>query len=130
MKIGSFMGKAFEVSDRRILTPGNLKGSTGADFVTHDTVGQKARSQYVAPQLRSYTFDIKLRSQNGISVRSELDYFREAAEAGKADWLVIGGKPLSSHPFIIESLSEEWNVVLIGGILTECMVSITVKEYL
>lgn len=52
MAVGSFMGRVFTVSSWRILTPSNLKGSTGSDWATHDVVGKKARSQYMAPKLK------------------------------------------------------------------------------
>ena len=130
MRIGSFMGRVFEVSDKRILTPSNLKGSAGADYATHDTAGRKARSQYIAPQLRKYTYDLKLRAQDGISPRNTLDYFRRKMEEGVADWFVIGGEPLSSYPFAIKGISEEWDTIITGGVLVECMVSLTIEEYL
>lgn len=48
MAIGSFMGRVFTVSHTKIFTPSNLKGSTGSDWATHEVVGGKARSEWVA----------------------------------------------------------------------------------
>jgi len=130
MATGSYMGRVFTVSSRRVLTPSNLKGSTGSDWATHETVGRKARSQYLAPKLKSYSFDLLLRAQDGVSPRSTLTYYQRMAEAGMADWFIIGGRPLSPHPFRLLSVSDAWNAVLNGGVLVECMVSITIEEYL
>lgn len=130
MATGSYMGRVFTVSSWRILTPSNLKGSTGSDWATHETVGRKARSQYLAPKLKSYSYDLLLRAQDGVNPRSTLAYFQRMAEAGAADWFVVGGRPLSPHPFKLLSVSDEWNAVLNGGVLVECMVSITIEEYL
>ena len=58
MAIGSFMGRTFTVSDRRIFTPSNLKGQSGSDWATDDRTGAKARSQWIAPKLKSYSFDL------------------------------------------------------------------------
>ncbi|WP_418587646.1 phage tail protein [Gemmiger sp.] len=66
MAIGSFMGRVFTVSHTKIFTPSNLKGSTGSDWATHEVVGGKARSEWVGPKLKSYTFDLLLRAQDGV----------------------------------------------------------------
>lgn len=65
--VGSYMGRVFTVSSQRILTPSNLKGSAGSDWANHEIIGKKARSQWVGPKLKSYTMDLLLRSQDGVS---------------------------------------------------------------
>ncbi len=57
----------FTVSDQRIFTPSNLKGRAGSDWANHEIVGKKARSQWVGPKLKSYTMDLLLRAQDGVS---------------------------------------------------------------
>lgn len=130
MAVGSFMGRAFTVNNWQIFTPSNLKGSTGSDWATHDVAGGKARSQWLGPKLKSYTFDLLLRAQDGVSPRSTLDYFQRMAESAAVDWFVIGGTPLSPNPFKITGISDEWDAVLNGGALVECKVSLTIEEYL
>lgn len=78
MAIGSFMGRTFTVSDRRIFTPSNLKGQSGSDWATHDRTGAKARSQWIAPKLKSYSFDLLLRAQDGASRGARWSTFRAA----------------------------------------------------
>ena len=106
MAIGSFMGRVFTVSHTKIFTPSNLKGSTGSDWATHEVVGGKARSEWVGPKLKSYTFDLLLRAQDGVPPRSTLDYFQRMAESSAVDWFVVGGVPLSPYPFKITDISE------------------------
>ena len=120
--VGSYMGRVFTVSSQRILTPSNLKGSAGSDWANHEIIGKKARSQWVGPKLKSYTMDILLRAQDGVSPRSTLDYFQRAA-------FIIGGRPISDNPFKLVSVSDEWDTVLGGGALIECRVSLTIEEY-
>lgn len=129
MTVGSFMGQVFAVSDRKILTPLNLKGSTGSDWATHERIGGKASGQWVGAKNKKYTFDILLRAQDGVEPRATLEALQQAAESDKADYFVIGGRPLSVNPFCITEMSEEWNTVLAGGKLMECKVSLTVEEY-
>ena len=107
--VGSYMGRVFTVSSQRILTPSNLKGSAGSDWANHEIIGKKARSQWVGPKLKSYTMDILLRAQDGVSPRSTLDYFQRAAESQMVDWFIIGGRPISDNPFKLVSVSDEWD---------------------
>ena len=127
--VGSYMGRVFTVSSQRILTPSNLKGSAGSDWANHEIIGKKARSPWVGPKLKSYTMDILLRAQDGVSPRSTLDYFQRAAESQMVDWFIIGGRPISDNPFKLVSVSDEWDTVLGGGALIECRVSLTIEEY-
>ena len=129
MAVGSYMGRVFTVSNRKIFTPNNLKGSTGSDWANHEIIGRKARSQWVGPKLKSYTMDILLRAQDGVSPRSTLDFFQRMAESQNVDWFIIGGMPLSEHPFKLVSVSDTWDAVLNGGTLIECKVSLTIEEY-
>ncbi len=124
------MGRSFTVSNRRILTPSNLKGQTGSEWATHSRTGQKARSQWIAPKLRKYTYDLLLRAQDGVNPRSTLQHFQNMAESNRADWFIIGGSPISPNPFKITDISDEWAVVLNGGTMVECKVSLTIEEYL
>ena len=128
--LGSYLGQVFTVSDRKILTFSGLSGSSGGTWARHDVTGGKSRSQFVGPQLRSYSFDIVLRAQDGVSPRKTADFFREAAEKGLVDYFVVGGTPLSSNPFLLESVSEDWETILPDGTLTSCKLSLQIKEYL
>lgn len=126
---GSFMGCTFTVSSKKLLTPSNVKGQTGSEWATHSRTGAKARSQWIAPNLKSYTLDLLLRAQDGVRPRATLEKLQKAAESAKVDYFIIGGKPLSSLPFKILSITDSWDVVLSGGVLTQCMVSLTIEEY-
>lgn len=130
MAIGSFMGRSFTVSDRRILTPSNLKGQTGSEWATHDRTGAKARSQWIAPNLKRYTFDLLLRAQDGVNPRNTLRHFQSCAEHAVADYFIVGNSPVSPYPFRIVDISDEWAAVMHSGVLVECKVTLTIEEYL
>ena len=80
--VGSYMGRVFTVSSQRILTPSNLKGSAGSDWANHEIIGKKARSQWVGPKLKSYTMDLLLRSQDGVSPRRKARWSIGSSSAG------------------------------------------------
>lgn len=129
MAVGSYMGKTFTVSRGKILTPSNIKGSTGSSWTKHDVIGGKPRSEYVGAKLKSYTFDLLLRWQDGVDPRSTLQFFQNKAESGEADWFIIGNAPVSPYPFALVECSDAWDAVIAGGKLIECKISLTLEEY-
>ena len=120
----------FNVSHLRVVTPSNISGSTGADWADHEVLGSKTKSQYLGPQLRSYQMDIQLSSSFGVAPRTALDRLQEMSENGEVHYLIIGLAPLSMNKFAIESISDTWDVVGRMGVLMECKVSLTFREYL
>lgn len=47
-----------------------------------------------------------------------------------ADYFIVGNAPISSYPFKITDVSDEWAAVLHSGALVECKVTLTIEEYL
>jgi len=127
--IGYFMGAHFVVSDRGILTPSNLSGQHGSDWATHNMIGGKGKSQWVGAKLRTYTFDILLRLQDGVEPWSVLRHFQEAAESHKADYFILGTVPLSQNPFKITALTDSEHKILSNNVMVECKINMTIEEY-
>ena len=60
MIIGNWgLGLIFQTSDRRVLTPENLKRTTSAVWATHSRMGLKDQSEFIRPGLGQITFDIQ-----------------------------------------------------------------------
>lgn len=68
--------------------------------------------------------------RDGASPRSTLEHFQSCAEKGVADYFIVGNAPISSYPFKITDVSDEWAAVLHSGALVECKVTLTIEEYL
>lgn len=130
MYVGTYGDIVFSVSHLQVLTPSNISGSTGADWADHEVLSSKTKSQYLGPQLRSYQMDIQLSSSFGVAPRTALDRLQEMSENGEVHYLIIGLAPLSMNKFAIESISDTWDVVGRMGVLMECKVSLTFREYL
>ena len=130
MYVGTYGDIVFNVSHLQVLTPSNISGSTGADWADHEVLSSKTKSQYLGPQLRSYQMDIQLSSSFGVAPRTALDRLQEMSENGEVHYLIIGLAPLSMNKFAIESISDTWDVVGLMGVLMECKVSLTFREYL
>ena len=129
MYTGTYGDIVFNVSHLRVLTPSNISGSTGADWADHSVIGNKTRSQYLGPQLKKYQMDIQLSSSFGVAPRIALARLQEMSENGEVHYLIIGLAPLSMNKFAIESVSETWDTVGRMGVLMECKVSLTFREY-
>ena len=51
------------------------------------------------------------------------------AEDGEVHYFIIGFAPLSENRFRITDVSESWDAVIKHGLLVQCKVSLTIKEY-
>ena len=53
----------------------------------------------------------------------------QMAEDGEVHYFIIGFAPLSENRFRITDVSESWDAVIKHGLLVQCKVSLTIKEY-
>lgn len=58
-----------------------------------------------------------------------LNRFVEMAETGEVHYLIIGFSPVAQNRFKIVDISDEWDVVMQLGILTQCRLKLTLEEY-
>ena len=116
MYVGIFGDVIFSVGHLRTLTLSNFKGSTGAE-------------EYVGPKLKEYTCDILLDAAHGVNPRKMLKRLTQMAEDGEVHYFIIGFAPLSENRFRITDVSESWDAVIKHGLLVQCKVSLTIKEY-
>ena len=129
MYIGTFGDVIFTVGHLKVLTPVNFAGSTGANLAQHDVTSGKARSEYISPKLKQYTFELLLSSAYGVNPKKMLNRFVEMAETGEVHYLIIGFSPVAQNRFKIVDISDEWDVVMQLGILTQCRLKLTLEEY-
>ena len=119
----------FSVGHLRVLTPSNFKGKIEANWAEHEVLKGKAKPEFLNPKLREYECDILLDSNLGVNPSRMKNRLEEMVENGELHYLIIGFAPVSKNRFRVTDVSEAWNVVLKHGLLTQCMVSLTVKEY-
>ena len=108
----------------------NFKGTTGANWAEHEVLGGKARAEYLSPKLREYTFDILLDAALGVNPRKMLNRLTEMSENGEIHYLIIGFAPVSQNKFRVTEISDSWDSVIKHGLLMQCKVSLTIKEYI
>jgi len=100
----------FEVSAGKALTPNGVEVQDAARYAQQDTVALAPSYEFLGPGLAACTLNVRLAAGQGVSPRSVLDTLREAMRAGRAEALVIGGRPVfrAGSLAVIESLSERW----------------------
>lgn len=119
----------FETSDQRILTFSDMKQKISGEWAVHKIIGQKARSEFKGPGLRSVSFTVLLDAALGVRPRTVMERLEEAVEKGTTDYLVIGGRMVGKYQWRCTSLSESWDLLYNRGELVRGKVTLTMEEY-
>lgn len=118
----------FEVNDRKILAPQDVKREISGRWKTHEIVSKRPKMEFLGPDLAETKMKIVLSAEHGVSPRKTLENIEKAVNEGTTDWLVIGGKILGSQKVAITSCSEAWDTIYNQGELVKATVEITLKE--
>ena len=128
--IGSLGSIVFEVSDKKVLTPGGITKSAGSNWTTHQLIGGVSKTEFSGAKLQSLSLTIQLSSRLGVRPRKMLDKLEEMASGRAVYPLIIGGKPVGKHYWRLTSLSETWGHIYGSGALSSASVQITLEEYI
>ena len=126
--VGSFGQIIFEVSAQRLYLIRGFKRTTGARVEEHKVQGNKARLEYLSPELDTVDFEIFFHSIHGIDPQMEIDSLRNLCRDGEAQQLIVGGQILGK--FLLTQVDEEWQKSNGRGELLVASVKVTFKEYL
>ena len=128
--IGTFGPRVvFETSDQRIFTFQGLNREVSGRWATHEVANAKPKKEFLGPGAQTLSFTVRLSAAHGVRPRATLEEIARLVESGETQFLVVGGKPVSSHPFALVSASESWGTVLSGGELVSASISLTLEEY-
>lgn len=129
MYIGYMGDIVFFTSNSKLLTPSDVSRAGGTRWADHDLVLKKPVSQFVGQSLEEISFKIQLISYQGSTPDTQLRKLRTMRDTGRVFPLVLGGKPITQNYWRIESLSEGDCYYDAYGRLTQCTVSVSLKEY-
>lgn len=127
--IGSFGDAIFEVSDKKFYPFKDFTRDVSIRKENHAGIGVKPKTEVIGPELDSISFTVILNQNLGVNVRYELDRWVGMARNGDAYMLIIGDKALGTDLWIIESISEAWNVITANGSVLSGNISVTLQEY-
>lgn len=123
----------FEVSEDRVFTFGDMSRTVSGKWTEHEVVGSKPMSEFTGAELSKVTMTIVLSVMRGISVQDISDtvsYLEKAVEDGQVEYLYVGGKRIGERMMKIESMSEAWDKIYTGGVLTKATLQLTFSEYM
>lgn len=129
MYIGYMGSVTFVVSSHYMLTPSKFQQGTEARWQDHDVIFHKPVSEFLGPELKSVSFEIILSAQHGITPEKEIKTLMAMCENGEVFPLIIGGKPVSSNYWRLESVSVGDTYYTATGKMTHAVVSVSLKEY-
>ena len=130
MAIGTLGSKIiFEVSDATVLTFQSMTREVAGRWVTHEVAGVKPKQEFLGPDNQKITLPITLSAALGVRPRAVLETIEAMVEAGTAEYLVIGTKPVGKNPYCLTGSSETWDKVYNHGELAKATVTIALEEY-
>lgn len=119
----------FEVSSDKVLTFSKMTQTVKGRWATHSTIKGKPISEFLGPDQRGINLTIFLSVNHGIKPRKTIERIEKAVEKGKHYPLVIGGKKVGSNQWVITSMSETWNDIIMDGKLVSANITLTLTEY-
>lgn len=128
--VGKYGDVIFETSDKRILAFHSFTQKITGRWGNHMVIGKKEVSEFNGPGKRKISFKMTFNAALGIRPREMLEKLEEIVETGKVDYLMIGGKPVGENRFMINNISETWDVVYSGGELAKASVAVSMEEYI
>lgn len=131
MAVGSLGQKIiFEVSDKKILTFKDLKKTVSGKWQKHEIILNKAKQEFLGPELQSLTFSINVNAALGVKPNEVITEIENVIETGQPQTFILGGKPMGNDLWVITSMTEAWNTVLNGGQLLSASLDLSLEEYL
>ena len=131
MKIGN-LGQliTFSVSSKKILTFETMNQTVKGRWTAHGLINKKPRPEFLGADRRQTSIEIQLNSEMGVNPRKVLEKIEKAVERGTPLTFVIGGKKIGKHQWVIESMSETWDKIILDGKLVSAKTTLTLAEYL
>lgn len=127
--IGSLGNVIFEVSGEQLRTFDDFSRDGNSRFAKHDVLGIKPVKQFIGPDLDKIKFKIHLSAALGVNPVLEIETLREYMQNGESLTLIIGGKPVGSGKYTIESINESWTVVDNKGNIISIDADLELEEY-
>ena len=127
--IGTLGNIVFETSNEKIRTFDNMKRAGSARWATHEIMNNKPVLEFIGPDVEQISFSMRLDVSLGINPAAELETLRGVRDKGEAVKLVLEGKPVTEHKWVIENLSENWERIDNQGRLLVATVDVSLKEY-
>lgn len=112
-----------------VLTFDRLSQKISGRYSDHNIIGNKPKTEFLGPGLRTLSFNIMLSAMHGVRPRKTMEAIESAVESGTAYTFTVGGTKVGKNKWVITDMSESWNTIYNKGELVEATLSISLKEY-
>lgn len=128
MSIASFSTKKFIVSSDKVRTFDSLERSSSIETEETENGSKKQKIKMKAVSNDDLSFNVKLDYSFNIVPQEEFDKWVKQKDKGKAYFLIIGGKSISSNKWLLTDVSLSETKYSADGILMKANLKLTFKE--
>ena len=128
--IGSFGDVVFEVSSERIRTFRDFQIQRSAKYSEHAIHGRKGLLEFSGLSASTASLNIRLDAGLGVNPKDELTTLHDILNNHKALLFILDGEPQGDGLWVLESLSESYEIIDNKGAVIAVEVSLKLKEYI
>ena len=105
----------------------HLCRETASRWNAHKVIGAKPKQEFLGPDLDGMSFTMQLSAWRGVSPLQLAEKLRQFCSKGEYDNLIVGGRNFGKY--LIESVSETYNVINNRGEVVQASIDVSLKEY-
>lgn len=125
--IGTLGNVTFTVSSFKVLTFQGLTKDISVRTVEHEIIGMKPKTEFIGPDLKPISFDMRLDANLGVNPQKEIDNLEYLCENGIICALILGEKVHGE--FLITGVSQSFDHFYRDGTLLKASINVKLKEY-
>lgn len=128
--IGLFGSIVFKASIKEARTFSNFQRDTTARWAVHEVHLKNPIAEFLGAGQDTISFDMTFDVAYGVKPRNELTSILVKCKEGTPHRLVIGGVPIGTKQWYIESITQTWDRFDGRGNLLRGGCTVTMKEYI
>lgn len=125
--IGILGNVIFTVSSFKVLTFSGLTKDVSVRTVEHEVIGMKPKTEFIGPDLKPVSFDMRLDANLGVNPQDEIDNLEYLCENGIICVLILGDKVHGEY--LITGISQSFDHFYRDGTLLKASINVKLKEY-
>lgn len=115
--------------NRMMIRPEDISRDTKARWTNYPLIKKKPLLEFQGADLDEFELKVVFCADYGVTPLTAIEALRTHLRMGYADYLVIGGRLVGDNPYVLESISEDWDEIWDQGQLFKATVSLKFKEY-
>ena len=128
--VGSFGNVVFEVSHEKVRTFKDFQIQRSAKYSEHAIHGRKGLLEFSGLSASTASLNIKLAVWLGVNPKEELTTLHDILNNHEALPFILDGEPQGDGLWVLESISENYEIIDNKGAVIAVEVSLKLKEYI